>query len=254
MELEEKVAIVTGAGRGIGRTIALELARAGANLVIADLDEETSAQVKKEIEGLGRKALTVRANVTQWVDAERTVNEAMKTFGRVDILVNNAGISPKGKGGTYIPIPDIAEELWDRVMDVNLKGVFNLSKAVSPAMMKQRSGKIVNIGSIAGLNGEGASSGAYHVSKAAVICLTKVHARELGPYNVNVNVIAPGRILTDMSAVTNPETAEAIKKATPLGRFGAQSDIARAVLFLVSESSNFITGETMVIDGGRLMR
>lgn len=253
MELDGKVALVTGGGRGIGRTIALELAKAGADLVIADLDEETSAQVKKEVEQLGRKALVVRVNVTQWADAERAVAETLNGFGRVDILVNNAGISPKGKGGTYIPIADIQEELWDRVMDVNVKGVFNFSKAVSPAMMKQRSGKIVNIGSIAGLNGEGASSGAYHVSKAAVICLTKVHARDLGPYNVNVNVIAPGRILTDMSAVTNPETAAAIKKATPLGRFGAQSDISKAVLFLVSEASNFITGETMVIDGGRLM-
>jgi 3-oxoacyl-[acyl-carrier protein] reductase len=253
MKLEGKVAIVTGAGRGIGRTIALELAKAGADIVIADLDESTSSQVKKEVEELGRKALVVSVNVTQWADAERTVNETLSRFGRIDILVNNAGISPKGKGGTYIPITDIEEEFWDRVMDVNLKGVFNFSKAVSPTMMKQQSGKIVNIGSIAGLNGEGASSGAYHVSKAAVICLTKVHARDLGPYNVNVNVIAPGRILTDMSAVTNPVTAEAIKKATPLGRFGAQTDISRAVLFLASDSSDFITGETLVVDGGRLM-
>ena len=170
--------------------------------------------------------------------------------------MNNAGIAPKGKGGVRLKVSDIGDRDWDTVMNVNLKGVFNCSKAVMPFMIKQRSGKIVNIGSIAGLTGGAGSPTAAHysVSKAGVICLTKVLARELGQYNINVNVVAPGRILTEMSKQASPEAQEETLKQTPLGRFGRPIDVARAVLYLVSESGDFLTGETIVIDGGRTMQ
>ena len=254
-ELKGKVAVVTGGGQGIGKAITLELAKAGANLVVADIREDTVGMVKKEIEEMGREALAIRVDVTQSEDAERMIKKTVERFGRVDILVNNAGISPKGKGGVPIKFLEIDDQLWDTVMDVNLKGVFHCSKAVMPLMIKQRSGKIVNMGSIAGLTGGagGPASAAYCVSKAGVICLTKVLARELAQYNVNVNAIAPGRILTEMATTTSAEANEESKKATPLGRFGKPVDVARLVLFLVQESGDFMTGETVVIDGGRVM-
>jgi len=256
MELSGKVAVVTGAGQGLGKAIAMELGRAGANLVLTDIVEDTIRKVKEEIEGMGRKGLAIRADVSKWQDAEGMAKKTLEKFGRIDILVNNAGISPRGKGGGRLNIVEIDEEGWDRVMNVNLKGVFNCSKAVIPTMIKQQSGKIVNMGSITGITGGAGSpaSGHYSVSKAGVICLTKVLARELAQYNINVNALAPGRIQTDMAATSSPEANEEARRQTPLGRFGKPIDIARAVLFLVSESGNFITGETMVIDGGRVMK
>lgn len=256
MELRGKVAIVTGAGQGIGKAIALELATAGASLVLADIREDTLEKVEEEIEEIGRAVLRIRMDVSKWEDAERMAQKAMERFGRVDILVNNAGIAPKGKGGVRLGILDINDQDWDTVTNVNLKGVFNCSKAVMPFIISQRAGRIVNIGSIAGLTGgdSGIPSAHYSVSKAGVICLTKVLARELAQYNINVNVIAPGRILTQMAEISSPEANEAARKQTPLGRFGEPTDIARAVLFLVSKSGDYITGETMVIDGGRTMR
>jgi 3-oxoacyl-[acyl-carrier protein] reductase len=169
--------------------------------------------------------------------------------------VNNAGISPRGKGGTRLRISDIEDHVWDTVMNVNLKGVFNCSKAVTTYMINQSSGKIVNMGSISGLTGgaNAPASAAYCVSKAGVICLTKVLARELAQHNINVNAVAPGRIVTPLTETVTPEINEDALKQTPLGRFGKPIDIARAVLFLVSESGDFITGETLVVDGGRTM-
>lgn len=255
MELKGKVAIVTGAGQGIGESIALELTRAGANLVLADIREDSTKKVKGEIEKMGREVLAIRMDVSKWEDAERMLNRAMGKFGRIDILVNNAGIGPKGKGGTRLKVQDIGDQDWDNVMNVNLKGVFNCSKAVIPFMINQRSGKIVNIGSNVGLTGgPGTHAGAHYcVSKAGVICLTKVLAIDLGQYNINVNCVAPGRIITPLSEQGSPKIKEEILRQTPLGRFGGPIDIARAVFFLVSESGDFITGETMVIDGGRTM-
>ncbi len=256
MDLKEKVAIVTGAGQGLGKAISLELAKAGASLVLADVREDTVGEVKKEIEGMGREALDIQMDVSKWEDAERMVQKALERFGRIDILVNNAGISPKGKGGVRLGILDISDQDWDRVMNVNLKGVFNCSKAVMPIMIKQKFGKIVNMGSITGITGGAGSpsSAHYPVSKAGVICLTKVLARELAQYNINVNAVAPGRIQTEMAVLSSPEANEEARRQTPLGRFGQPIDVARAVLFLVSESGNFMTGETMVIDGGRVMQ
>jgi 3-oxoacyl-[acyl-carrier protein] reductase len=255
MELKGKVAIVTGAGQGLGKAITLELAKAGANIVLADIRKDTSEEVKREVEAMGREALAVQMDVSKREEAEGLVKKALERFGQIDILVNNAGISPKGKGGVRLGILDIADEDWDRVMNVNVKGVFNCSKAVMPHMIGRRTGKIVNMGSITGLTGGAASpaSSHYPVSKAAVICLTKVLARELAQYNINVNAIAPGRIQTEMAALSSPQANEEARKQTPLGRFGRPIDIARAVLYLVSESGDFVTGETMVIDGGRTM-
>ena len=255
MELKEKIAIVTGAGQGIGKAIALELARAGANLVLADIREDTIEKMKEEIDGMGREVLSIRTDVSKWEDAERMAKRTIERFGRIDILVNNAGISLRGKGGTRLRISDVGDQEWDTIMNVNLKGVFNCSKAVIPSMINQSFGKIVNMGSIVGLSG-GANSPAsapYCVSKAGVICLTKVLARELAQHNINVNAVAPGRIVTPLTGNVSPELNEEGLKHTPLGRFGNPIDIARGVLFLVSESGDFITGETLVIDGGRTM-
>jgi 3-oxoacyl-[acyl-carrier protein] reductase len=255
MELTEKLAIVTGAGQGLGKAVALELARAGANLVLADIREDTTAKVKEEIEGMGREALPVQMDVSKWEDADSTAKKVMERFGRIDILVNNAGISPKSKEGVRLKILDIDDQGWDAVMNVNLKGVFNCSRAVAPFMIEQRSGKIVNMSSITGITGGAASpaSGHYCVSKAGVICLTKVLARELAQFNINVNAVAPGRIQTEMAELSSPEANEEAKRQTPLGKFGRPIDVARAVLYLVYESGDFITGETLVIDGGRTM-
>lgn len=255
MDLEDTVAIVTGPGQGIGMAIALELAGAGAKVVLIARRENALERVKGEIEGMGREAFQIRMDVSKWKDAETMATRVMHRFGRIDILVNNAGISPKGKGGVPLKISDIEEQGWDAVMNVHLKGVFSCCKAVMTFMIRERSGKIVNIGSVAGLTGGAASPSAstYHISKAGVHCLTKVFARELAQYNINVNTVAPGRIATQMAVDTSSEANEMLMRNIPLARFGMPIDVARAVLFLVSESGNDITGETLVIDGGKAM-
>ncbi len=253
--LSGEVAIVTGAGQGIGEAIAIELAKAGANVALVDLKSDPLKKATEKVKGMGREALPLHLDVSKWEEVEVMAKKVLEKFGRIDILVNNAGISPKGKGGVRLQVEDIGEQDWDTVMNVNLKGVFNCSKAVMPTMKNQRSGKIVNIGSIAGMTGgAGALASAHYcVSKAGVICLTKVLARELAEYNINVNAVAPGRIATQMAVVSSAEANEETIKQTPLGKFGKPIDIARAVLFMVSESGDFMTGETMVIDGGRVM-
>jgi len=211
--------------------------------------------VAEEIRALGGEAFTVQMDVAKWDEAEQTAHAAAERFGRIDILVNNAGISPKGPGGARLNISDIEDQDWDHVMNVNLKGVFNCSKAVIPFMIRQRSGKILNMGSIAGLTGGAGSpaSGHYCISKAGVMCLTKVLARELAQYNINVNSLAPGRIVTEMAKVTSSEANKEARRQTAPGRFGEPIDIAKAVPYLTSASGDFITGETLVIDGGRTM-
>ncbi len=254
MELKGQVAIVTGAGQGIGKATALELAKAGANIALADIREDTVEKVKKEIEEIGREVLAIKMDVSKWEDAQRMAKTTLEKFGRIDILINIAGINLKKEGGIPWRIIEIEDQIWDTIMNVNLKGVFNCCKAVIPSMINQHSGKIVNMGSITGLTGKVHSAAPpYCVSKAGVICLTKVLARELGQYNINVNVLAPGRILTSMTERTSPEFKEEIVRQTPLRRAGMAIEVARAALFLVAESGNFITGETMVIDGGRTM-
>jgi 3-oxoacyl-[acyl-carrier protein] reductase len=252
MDLKGKVAIVTGAGQGIGRTTALELAKAGAKLVLADMNGDTLQKVKSEIEVMGGEALAITMDVSKWEDAERMTRGALEKFGRIDILVNNAGVTLKAEDGHRLRILEVRDSDWDRIVDVDMKGVFNCSKAVMPTMMSQRSGRIVNMGSTTGLTGD-VSSAPYCAAKAGVMCLTKVFARELGPYQVTVNAVAPGLTFTAMHADTPPEKIQDSVKKTPLGRGGQPIDVARTILFLVSDDL-FVNGQTIVVDGGKTMQ
>jgi len=247
MDLVDKVAIVTGAGRGIGKAIAIALAREGASVIINDVDIQTAEKVTKEIKSLGWKALAIQVDVSDSMEVNQMVQSALKKFKRIDILVNNAAIIKRGS------IEDLNEEDWDRVMDVNLKGAFNCMKAVAGIMKKQRYGKIVNISSIAGKIGDLASAPCYGASKAGMICLAKSLARELAAYNINVNVVAPHAIKTDMSKEWSEEKRKNIIANIPLGRMGEPEDIAEAVVFLVSDKAKFITGEVLDVNGGYLM-
>ena len=247
MNLVNKVAIVTGAGRGIGKAIAIVLAREGADVIVNDIDIKKAEEVVNEIESLGRQALAIQVDVSDSKEVNRMVQLVLKKFKRLDILVNNAGIIRRGL------IEDLAEDDWDRVMDVNLKGAFNCAKAVVGTMKKQRYGKIVNISSIAGKIGDLASAPCYGASKAGMTCLAKSLARELAPYNINVNVVAPHAIKTDMSKEWSEEKRKNIIANIPLGRMGEPEDIAEAVVFLVSDKAKFITGEVLDVNGGYLM-
>jgi len=247
MGLVNKVAIVTGAGRGIGKAIAIALAREGVNIIAIDVDIQTAEKVAKEIKSLGRKALAIQVDVSDSKEVNRMVKLVLKKFKRVDILVNNAAIIKRGS------IEDLTEEDWDRVMDVNLKGAFNCMKEVVGTMKKQRYGKIVNISSIAGKIGDLASAPCYGASKAGMTCLAKSLARELASYNINVNVVAPHAIETDMSKEWSEEKRKSIIADIPLGRLGEPEDVAGAVAFLVSDKAKFITGEVLDVNGGCLM-
>jgi len=247
MDLVDKVAIVTGAGRGIGKAIAIALAREGANVVVNDIDIQTAEEVVKEIKSLGWKALAIQVDVSDSKEVNQMVQSALKKFKRIDILVNNAAIIRRGT------IENLSEEDWNKVIDVNLKGAFNCMKAVAGIMKKQRYGKIVNISSIAGKVGDLASAPCYGASKAGMICLAKSLARELAAYNINVNVVAPHAIKTDMSKEWSEEKRKNIIANIPLGRMGEPEDIAEAVVFLVSDKAKFITGEVLDVNGGYLM-
>jgi 3-oxoacyl-[acyl-carrier protein] reductase len=247
MNLVNKVAIVTGAGRGIGKAIAIALAREGANIIAIDVDIQTAEKVAKEIKSLDRQAWAIRVDVSDSKEVNRMAQSVLKKFKRVDILVNNAAIIKRGS------IEDLTEEDWDRVMDVNLKGAFNCMKAVVGTMKKQRYGKIINISSIAGKIGDLASAPCYGASKAGMTCLAKSLARELASYNINVNVVAPHAIETDMSKEWSEEKRKSIIANIPLGRMGEPEDIAEAVVFLVSDKAKFITGEVLDVNGGCLM-
>ncbi|MFO7576606.1 MAG: 3-oxoacyl-ACP reductase family protein [Pelovirga sp.] len=248
MKLTEKVAVITGAGRGIGRSIALALAAHGADCVLADIDEQNAHSVAEEIRQLGRKALPVKTNVAVQADVEGLVQTTLEVFGRVDILINNAGVS------SPLPLLETSSEEFNRQIDINLKSVFYSCKAVFPAMIKQGSGKIVNIASIAGKRGGGIMGrSAYAAAKGGVIAFTKAVAREGAPFGINVNAITPGLTATEMTARFTGEQREAIVKGIPLGRVGLPEDIAKATVFLVSDYADFITGEIMDVDGGFMM-
>ena len=247
MNLVNKVAIVTGAGRGIGKAIAIALAREGANIIAIDVDIQTAEKVAKEIKSLDRQAWAIQVDVSDSKEVNRMVQLVLKKFKRVDILVNNAAIIRRGS------IEDLKEDDWDRVIDVNLKGAFNCMKAVVGIMKKQRYGKIINISSIAGKIGDLASAPCYGASKAGMTCLAKSLARELASYNINVNVVAPHAIKTDMSKEWSEEKRKSIIADIPLGRLGEPEDVAEAVAFLVSDKAKFITGEVLDVNGGCLM-
>src|SRR6056297_2078211 len=247
MTLKNKVAIVTGARRGIGKAIALELAKKGASVVVSDINLEEQKQVVEEIKELGQKALAIKADVTSREEVENMVQKTIDKFGRIDILVNNAGISG------LKPFQDITEEDWDKVLDINLKGNFLCTKAVSKHMIKQESGKIISIASIAGKVGFRNAS-AYCASKAGIVNLTKELALELAPKNMNVNAIAPGIIKTKMTEdmLEDENQKKALMQSIPLNRAGGPEEIGKAAAFLASNDADYITGHTLVIDGGWL--
>ena len=247
MKLKDRVAIVTGGARGIGKAIAFTFVREGARVVLVDVDQKSMEASNKEIEKMGGKALTISCDITKRSEVNEMVNQAQKSFGRIDILVNNAGIIRRGT------IETVTEEDWDRVIEVNLKGTFNCCKAVSEIMRDQGYGKIVNISSIAGKMGDITSAPGYGPSKAGIDALTKTLARQLAPYGINVNAVSPHAIETEMSAQWSEERRKEIIASIPLGRLGKPEDVAEAVFFLVSEEASFITGEILDVNGGALM-
>jgi len=247
MQLEGQVAVVTGAARGIGRAIALALAEEGCGVVVSDIDEEGASRVAREIEALGRSALAVRTDVSQLEDVKRLFQEALGRFERLDILVNNAGIIRRGT------LEDHSDADWELVMAVNLRGTYYCSREAARIMKRQRSGRIVNVSSVAGKVGDITSAPSYGPSKGAVDTLTKSLARELAPYGVTVNAVAPHAIETEMSAEWSEEKRRAVVSQIPLGRMGKPEEVAAAVVFLASPGAAFITGEILDVNGGYLM-
>ena len=246
MRLKDKVALITGGARGIGQAIALTFAREGADIVVADVNLEIAQKTALEIEGLGRKALALEMDVTNYEKVEEGVNKILDKMGKVDILVNNAGIT---KDNLLIRM-SLAD--WDAVINVNLKGTFNCIKAVSRPMIKQRSGRIISIASIIGLMGNPGQAN-YAASKAGIIALTKTVAKELASRNINANAVAPGFIQTEMTAKLPEEIKKKMLEAIPLAKLGTPQDVANTCLFLASEESSYITGQVITIDGGMVM-
>lgn len=248
MNLEGKVAIITGAGKGIGKEVATRLARAGANVVLADIDEALAIASAAKIEAAyGNKAIAVRTDVSSKKDNEAMVVKTVATFGHVDIIVCNAGIVRKA-----CPIEDITPQQWEQVIGINLLGEIYGAQAVIPHFKNQKSGKIVLMASVAGEVGGVAAEATYSITKAGIICLAKALAKQLAPYNVNVNAIAPGTIQTDMTTTLKYEPS--VMASIPFKRYGEVADIAAATLFLVTEDSKYITGTTLDVNGGMYMK
>lgn len=249
ISLTDKIALVTGGGRGIGKAIAIALAEAGADVAITSRTMSQLEETSQEIIKAGRKGFPIEADVGKSDQVRGLVQKAIKEFGKIDILVNNAGISPY-----IIPIESIREDGWDKVINTNLKGVFICTQEVGKDMIKRKQGKIINITSFGGVVGFPGQA-AYSVSKAGVIMLTKMFALEWGKYNINVNALGPGLIETQLTEKLrqSPELLADRLKRTPLGRLGKPWDLAGGVLFLASNLSDYMTGQTIFIDGGRLI-
>ena len=242
--LEGKIALVTGAAKGIGRAIALALAADGATVVVNyNGSKERAEQVVNEIKALGADGMDYQCNVADTAAVAEMVKEIIKTYGRLDILVNNAGITRDNL------IMKMSEEDFDAVINANLKGCFNTIKAASRQMLKQRSGRIINISSVSGILGN-AGQANYAASKAGIIGLTKTMARELASRGITVNAVAPGFVDTDMTQVLSESVREAATAQIPLGRFGKPEDIADMVAYLASEKASYITGQVISVDGG----
>ncbi|NQT75448.1 MAG: 3-oxoacyl-[acyl-carrier-protein] reductase [Candidatus Omnitrophica bacterium] len=244
--LEGKVALVTGGARGIGREIALLLASQGADIALCDVNLEQAEETAKEIRLSGRECLAFKADVTDLKSVQEMVDKILDKFKKLDILINNAGIAKDNL------ILRMSEEDWDKVIAVNLKGTFVCTKIASKVMLKQRSGRIINLASIIGIMGN-AGQANYAASKAGIIALTKSVAKELASRGITVNAIAPGFIKTEMTARLPDDIQKKMLSGIPLGRFGEPKDVADLVLFLSSESSSYITGQVVQIDGGMLM-
>ena len=255
MKLENKRALVTGGSRGIGKAIILELARNGCDVVFTSYspneagslkDAEDCKLVEAEVEALGRKAFSIKANASSLADAEKTLTFTLEKLGGLDILVNNAGITKDNL------LLRMTEEDFDRVISTNLKSVFNYTKVSVKPMMNQRYGKIINIASVVGIIGNPGQSN-YVASKAGVIGFTKATAKEFASRNINVNAVAPGFIATDMTGALNDKQKEAILSVVPIKRMGTPEDVARVVCFLASPDSDYLTGQVISVDGGMAM-
>ncbi len=247
-EVDGKVALVTGAALGIGKEIALTLAESGAKIIIADIKKNDLEQTLTEIEKLGAEGLAVICDVSKTEDIDKLVEKALNKYERIDILVNNAGIYP------YNAFVDMSVEDWNKVIDINLRGVYYLTKSIVPTMIKQKYGKIVNIASIAGTTVGYEQLVHYSASKAGIGGFTKALAMEMAKYKINVNAISPGAIKTHGTSGVTKEQEEQVKMIIPLNRWGEPKDIANAVLFLASDKSSFITGQNIVVDGGQTTR
>jgi NAD(P)-dependent dehydrogenase (short-subunit alcohol dehydrogenase family) len=248
MRLENKVAVITGGANGIGKAYSRGMAEEGASVVIADLDEKRGKEVASEIEKSGGKVLFVRTDISSKQDAEKMVATTVERYGSIDILVNNAGIL------FTAPVEETTEEMWDKLLAVNVKGLFFCSQAAVVEMKKKKSGKIINISSIAAI---GAQDGicAYSSTKGAVLTMTKVFALELAKYNIQVNAILPGTTNTGMAkaAMVNPEWTRQITEGIPMKRLGETKDLLGAVLYFASPDSDYCTGQMLIVDGGYSM-
>ena len=241
--LEGKTAIITGAARGIGKSIALVYAQEGCNIAFTDLViNEQAEETKREIEAFGVKCCAYASNAADFEETHRVVEEIHKEFGSIDILVNNAGITKDGL------IMRMTEQQWDAVINVNLKSAFNFIHAVTPIMMRQRSGSIISMSSVVGLNGN-AGQANYSASKAGLIALTKTTAKELGSRGIRANAIAPGFILTEMTAQLSEETLQEFVKLVPLRRGGTPEEVAKVALFLGSDLSSYVSGQVIQVNG-----
>jgi len=247
LDLTGKSALVTGGARGIGKAICLTLARQGADIAFVDVGRpEVAEATVAEIQALGRKALFIRADVTDFAACERAVKETIDAYGKVDILVNNAGIT-RDDLMMRMPVED-----FELVLKVNLFGAWHMTKAVIRPMLKARGGRIINMSSVSGQAGQMGQTN-YSASKAGLIGLTKATAKEVGSRGITCNAIAPGFIVTDLTTVLPAELQEQIKTATPLAHFGEVQDVANAVTFLASDEAAFITGQVLAVDGGLVM-
>jgi len=248
MRLKGKVAIVTGGARGIGEAYSLGLAQEGASVTVADVDAKAGERVVAEITKAGGKALFVRADVSRKADAERMVAETVKQFGGLDILVNNAAIL------FTAPVLETTEEMWDKLLAVNVKGSFFCAAAAAREMIKRKSGKIINISSIAAIGGQAGLCG-YSSTKGAVLTMTRVFALELAPHNIQVNAILPGTTDTGMAkaAMADPNWTKQITAGIPMKRLGRTRDLLGAVLYFATEDSDYCTGQTLIVDGGYSM-
>lgn len=245
MKLKGQVALVTGGAQGIGKAICMELAKEGAEIIVSDINLEAADATVSELKASGTKASSLKLNVADAAEVDAAIKSAFSKAGRIDILVNNAGITRDGL------IMRMKDEDWDLVLNVNLKSVFNTTRSISPVMMKQRSGKIVNIASIVGEMGN-AGQANYSASKGGVIALTKTSARELASRGITVNAIAPGFIDTDMTKKLPEEVKDKLKAQIPLSRLGSSEDVAKAVVFLCADAP-YITGQVINVNGGMYM-